>query len=412
MSSYAPARPASNADVPRSLTVAKALPWAATAGRLLLGAVFAYAALTKIADPAATVRSVRAYDLLPDGLATVVGRGLPSFELVLALLLFSGLVLRFAAAVTAGLLVVFLAGIISAAARGLRIDCGCFGSGGPTADPNYTGEIVRDLLLLAVAVGLALLGTSRLSLQPKAPVAPELPASSNRGAAGRVRSAQQRHLVAVQSYRRRNLVTMLVALLLLVAAPASAATVAEVTEPAPPVAIPATATARGGLVVGAASAKHSLVVFEDPQCPYCGEFERGDSAKALATAVKDGRVRVEYRMRSFVGPESVRAVAALAAAADEGRFAELHAELYANQPEEHSGGYSVDTLLALGKTVGLTSQSFVDAVRSQTYAPWARQIDDFASQDGNTSTPELRLDGKTLTSTTVFDAAALTKALA
>ena len=60
MSSYASSRSASATGFPRPLTVQKALPWAATAGRLLLGAVFAYAAITKITDPAATVRAVRA----------------------------------------------------------------------------------------------------------------------------------------------------------------------------------------------------------------------------------------------------------------------------------------------------------------------------------------------------------------
>jgi hypothetical protein len=61
---------------------------------------------------------------------------------------------RFVAGVSAVLLVVFIAGIVSAWSRGLAIDCGCFGSGGQLAagqGPTYGTEILRDLGFLALA---------------------------------------------------------------------------------------------------------------------------------------------------------------------------------------------------------------------------------------------------------------------
>jgi protein-disulfide isomerase len=131
----------------------------------------------------------------------------------------------------------------------------------------------------------------------------------------------------------------------------------------------------------------------------------------LRAAVAAGQVQVEYRMRSFLGPESVRAVAALGAAADEGRFEQLRERLFATQPQEHTGGYTVAQLLAAGRAVGLTSSAYQQAVRQQTYARWARQVDDQASRDADVGTPELRLDGRVLTSAVVLDPAALTAAL-
>ncbi|NHC15607.1 MauE/DoxX family redox-associated membrane protein [Motilibacter deserti] len=393
--------------------VRPALEWAAVPARLLLAGVLGYAALSKIGDPAATVRAVRAYDLLPDGLATVVGHGLPAFELALAALLLAGVALRLTATVTAVLLGVFLAGIVSAAARGLAIDCGCFGGGGPTDDPAYASEIVRDSLLLAVAVGLAVLGTSRLAAVPRAPLAPQAPpAGSPRTVARRAQVERTRYEAALGRHRGRVRLVGLGAAAALVVAPLTGIAVAEATKPAPPVVVPAAATASGGIAVGSPSAPRTLVVFEDPQCPYCGELERGDSAKAIAAAVDAGALRVEYRLRSFLGEESVRAVSALAAASDEGKFLELHAAVYASQPEERTGGYTTDDLLELGRSVGLTSDRFVQAVRTEKYAGWARQADDRASRDGNTSTPELRLDGKVVDADTMFDAAALTALLA
>ena len=140
--------------------------WAATAARLLLAGVWAWAGVTKIGDPAAAVRAVRAYRLLPEWLAQGVGHGLPFLELTLAALLLAGLATRLAAVVSAGLLAVFLAGMVSAAARGLQIECGCFGGGGDLAagqSTAYTWEIVRDVALLLVALALSRWPRSRLA---------------------------------------------------------------------------------------------------------------------------------------------------------------------------------------------------------------------------------------------------------
>ena len=55
------------------------------------------------------------------------------------------------------LLVVFLAAVGSAWARGLQIDCGCFGNGGQVAagETAYPLEVLRDVALLLVALALA-----------------------------------------------------------------------------------------------------------------------------------------------------------------------------------------------------------------------------------------------------------------
>ena len=380
--------------------------WIATLARLLLAGVFLIAGLAKIGDPAASVRAVRAYQLLPEGLETLVGRGLPALEVALAVALLLGVALRASAASAAVLLTAFIIGIASAAARGLQIDCGCFGGGGPTENPHYTGEILRDVALLGLAVGLVWLGRSRLALDVRAPQAPVTEGLDARQA----RVANHRHTTAVARQRvtRRMFAAGVVGAVLL--SGATGATIATATAPAPPTAIPVGVTEAGGIVVGRADAPHTVIAYEDPQCPICGEFEK-TSGSVLAQAVADGRVKVEYRMRSFLGPESVRAVAALGAAQDAGKFAELRAAMFAAQPEEHSGGFTVDDLLQLGASVGLTDASFVDAVRNQTYAAWAHQIDDVASKDGNTGTPELLLDGKALDSKVVFDPAALRSVL-
>ena len=138
----------------------------ATAGRLVLGVVFVVAGVLKVPDPAAAVRAVRAYQLLAEPLVAPVAFGLPVIEITVGLALIVGVVVRTAALTSALLLVVFIAAVGSAWARGLQIDCGCFGNGGQVAagETAYPLEILRDTALLLVALLLARWPTSRLAL--------------------------------------------------------------------------------------------------------------------------------------------------------------------------------------------------------------------------------------------------------
>jgi uncharacterized membrane protein YphA (DoxX/SURF4 family) len=140
--------------------------WLRTGGRILLGGVFVVAGLLKVPDPAAAVRAVRAYQLLPEPMVAPVAFGLPVVEIAVGLALLAGVFVRTAAIAAAVLLVVFLAGVGSAWARGLQIDCGCFGNGGQVAagQTAYPLEVARDAALLLIAVALAVWPRTRLAL--------------------------------------------------------------------------------------------------------------------------------------------------------------------------------------------------------------------------------------------------------
>ncbi|MFR9805470.1 MauE/DoxX family redox-associated membrane protein [Pseudonocardia sp. RS010] len=143
------------------------LPWVALLARLVLGGVWIAAGAAKVTALDESVRAVRAYRLLPDLAAQIVGAGLPLVEIVLGLLLVVGLGVRASAVVSALLMAAFVVGIASAWARGLRIDCGCFGSGGELAageDPAYGWELARDGALLLLALFLAARPPGRLAL--------------------------------------------------------------------------------------------------------------------------------------------------------------------------------------------------------------------------------------------------------
>ena len=122
--------------------------------RLGLAAVWLLSGFEKASDPRETIVAVRSYELLPESLVSTVAGTLPYLEISLGVLLVLGFATRLAAALSAVLLLVFLGGVISAAVRGLSIDCGCFGGGGPVPageETSYTLEILRDIGFLALA---------------------------------------------------------------------------------------------------------------------------------------------------------------------------------------------------------------------------------------------------------------------
>ena len=149
--------------------VCSLLPAVSTLARWALAVVWGYAGLSKVADPEATVRAVRAYRLLPEPAVLVMGYGLPFLEIGLAVLLLFGLATRVLGSISALLFVAFIVGVASAWARGLAIDCGCFGGGGQI-DPGatrYVQEIIRDVGFLAMAAWLIVFPRSRLAVESR-----------------------------------------------------------------------------------------------------------------------------------------------------------------------------------------------------------------------------------------------------
>ena len=131
-------------------------PWLTLACRIGLAAVLVTAAVTKF-PPALSVQAVEAYDLFSPEFSQLIGYTLPLFELALALLLIIGLASRYVGAASALLMVVFIAGIVSAMARGLNIDCGCFGAGGQVepGETTYGISIARDIAFGAMGAFIA-----------------------------------------------------------------------------------------------------------------------------------------------------------------------------------------------------------------------------------------------------------------
>ena len=144
----------------------KIQPWFGLLTRLILGGVLFTAGFLKVGVPDQSQMAVRAYEMLPISIANLLGLILPIVEVVIGALLILGALTRVMAALGGFTMVVFIIAIAQAWARGLNIDCGCFGGGGAVepGQTKYLQEILRDIGLVFLAAYLIRYPTTKFSL--------------------------------------------------------------------------------------------------------------------------------------------------------------------------------------------------------------------------------------------------------
>ena len=126
---------------------------AALFGRLIVGGLFIYAAVSKIADPVKFTDEVRAYELAPIIVTNLIAIILPWLEIFAGTLLIVGLWRAEARLIILLMLLGFTFGKISVEARGMDINCGCWGS--DWMESTFHG--ISGILLNLALIGLALL---------------------------------------------------------------------------------------------------------------------------------------------------------------------------------------------------------------------------------------------------------------
>ena len=141
-------------------------PWITLLARLILGGVLLVAGALKVGNLQKSAMAVRAYELLPTAIANFLGYVLPWLEIGLGLLLILGVAVSISGLFGAIIMFAFIIAIAQAWARGLSIDCGCFGGGG-SIDPEetkYLSEIIRDIGLFGVGIFLYYFPKGRFAL--------------------------------------------------------------------------------------------------------------------------------------------------------------------------------------------------------------------------------------------------------
>lgn len=97
--------------------------------RIILGFVFIYAGAEKISDPSGFSTSISNYRLLPTFIVNFFAIVMPWIEISAGLMLVFGVAVKENAFIINSMLLIFIVAILISLARGLSIDCGCFGKG-------------------------------------------------------------------------------------------------------------------------------------------------------------------------------------------------------------------------------------------------------------------------------------------
>ena len=141
-------------------------PWLTLLARLILGGVLIVAGSLKVGNLQKSAMAVRAYEMLPIWLANLFGYVLPWIEIGIGSLLVLGALVKINGLFGAIIMLAFIIAIAQAWARGLSIDCGCFGGGGSIdpEDTKYLSEIIRDIGLLGLGVFLYFYPKGRFAL--------------------------------------------------------------------------------------------------------------------------------------------------------------------------------------------------------------------------------------------------------
>ena len=163
-----------------------------------------------------------------------------------------------------------------------------------------------------------------------------------------------------------------------------------------------------GLTIGSDDAEHTLVVYEDFLCPFCGEFE-AQTRDELATLAADGNVQVEYRPIVFLsrlGPYSARSTLLFTLVQQkygDDVAKKFHDLLFENQPSEEGPFPSREDLYALAAQAGADADALKTAVESGEGADFVAAATNAAQELKVKSTPTVVLDGELFTTGRTID---------
>ena len=119
---------------------------------------------------------------------------------------------------------------------------------------------------------------------------------------------------------------------------------------------------QSGSELGEKDAPITLVEFADLQCPFCKQFAITTYPVIVNDYVSKGKVRIESRTMTFIGPDSEKAARAAAAAGEQDREAYFTQLWFFNQGQENSGYATDEFIEKIWKAAG------VDVAKAKTFA--------------------------------------------
>jgi protein-disulfide isomerase len=142
-----------------------------------------------------------------------------------------------------------------------------------------------------------------------------------------------------------------------------------------------------GDTLGKASAPVTLTVFEDPQCPFCRQWNIDTLPTVVQNYVRTGRIKIVYRGVVVIGGNSLAGLAAIYAAGEQDKLWQMAEALYERQGDENSGWITVPLVRSAAKEIGLSPAKVVTAMRSAAVTSAIRKSMNEARTLGINGTP-------------------------
>ncbi len=146
-----------------------------------------------------------------------------------------------------------------------------------------------------------------------------------------------------------------------------------------------------GVTLGKASAPATLIEFADLQCPFCAEYSNNGLATVVKDYVRTGKLRYQLHIRSFLGPDSVKAAGAAAAAANENRLYQFSDLFYRRQQQENTGYVTPSFLRGVASGAGVDPAKALAGAANPSGQPQVAAAEKLAGQLGSNSTPAFYL---------------------
>ena len=139
--------------------------------------------------------------------------------------------------------------------------------------------------------------------------------------------------------------------------------------------------------LGKPGAPAPVVVFEDPQCPFCRQWNVGTLPNVLTNYVRTGRINLVYRGIPIIGPNSVTGLRAIYAAGQQNKLWNLVEALYARQGEENSDWITDAVIRSAADEAGADADAILKASSSAGVAAQLRRSAQEANRGGVRGTP-------------------------
>lgn len=150
---------------------------------------------------------------------------------------------------------------------------------------------------------------------------------------------------------------------------------------------------QNGTTLGDAGAPVTIQLYEDFQCPACGQFARETLPEVVDTYVRPGEAKLVSETLAFLGDDSVTAARAALAAGEQDRYWPFALLLFENQGAENSGYVTDEFLTDQAEEVeGLDVEQWQED-RSQSYEDELQAVGQRANEAGVNSTPSLLISG-------------------